>query len=408
MKLPKNTIDNYFSKLEKYIDQLPLSEKGKKYIWLDSFCKFYDEPVQSEQGSPTYGIQTEWQLKRFINQFKENIKKLRLKVIENFVIDLDNIEPAKAAIKIEKNLYQITKKELLSEIGGESINDWQIWLKKFLLNEKQSRDNIFKNSTNQTLKIKDQNNMNIDYFKILIDGYLNPYSNKNMSAYFIAQSKKAERDEFIQPDIFYNNCLLVLQGLKNKLKKELNELNEDVLIDEAGSEFKHTIENVAINLSRVTNGSYIGDLFQSDILEIETEIEKAKNQIDTRQTVAESKPGNNKTKAQQEYRFETILPESVPDLFDELKKIKLITTTKEHFVWAFGIGQNKPADFKPIVWHGDDTLLSYMIKEVCQNKKKWEVAKHIFGVTGLAQKYQNCKGMPRGQELIDEILQEIG
>ena len=115
-----------------------------------------------------------------------------------------------------------------------------------------------------------------------------------------------------------------------------------------------------------------------------------------------------KTNLKNEYRFNTDLAESVPDLFDELSKRKMITGNKDHFIWAFGIGKDKPTDFKQLVWNGENTLLAYLINKVCTNRKKWEVAKMIFGVSGLAQTFTNCKGNPRGKEFIDEIIHEIG
>jgi hypothetical protein len=75
-------IDGYFDKLTDYINKLPLSDKGRNYLWMHSFCQFYDEQVQSECGKNTYGIQTEWQLQRFIEQFKKNLQKLKLKAVE--------------------------------------------------------------------------------------------------------------------------------------------------------------------------------------------------------------------------------------------------------------------------------------------------------------------------------------
>ena len=131
----QNKIDSYFEKLTEFINKLPLSDKGKNYIWSDSFCKFYDEPVISENGTNTYGIQTEWQLQRFIEEFKKNLKKSRLKAIEKWTDELNHIEPSEAVAKIDKHLYQLKQKELLSEIGGESLSDWQSWLKKYLTNE---------------------------------------------------------------------------------------------------------------------------------------------------------------------------------------------------------------------------------------------------------------------------------
>lgn len=134
----QNRIDGYFDKLTEFINKIPLSDKGKNYLWFISFCQFYDEPVLSENGKTTYGIKTEWQLQRFIEQFKKNIKnikKLRLKAVEKWTDELNNIEPPEAVAKIDKQLYQLRKKELLAEIGADSLNDWDRWLQKYLSNE---------------------------------------------------------------------------------------------------------------------------------------------------------------------------------------------------------------------------------------------------------------------------------
>ena len=131
----QNRIEGYFEKLTEFINKIPLSDKGKNYLWYISFCQFYDEPVLSENGKTTYGIQTEWQLQRFIEQFKKNFQKLRLKAVEKWTDELNNIEPPEAVAKIDKQLYQLRKKELLAEIGADGLNDWDRWLQKYLSNE---------------------------------------------------------------------------------------------------------------------------------------------------------------------------------------------------------------------------------------------------------------------------------
>lgn len=131
----QNRIDGYFEKLTEFINKIPLSDKGKNYLWYISFCQFYDEPVLSENGKTTYGIQTEWQLQRFIEQFKKNFQKLRLKAVEKWTDELNRIEPSEAVAKIDKQLYELRKKELLADIGADGLNDWDRWLQKYLSNE---------------------------------------------------------------------------------------------------------------------------------------------------------------------------------------------------------------------------------------------------------------------------------
>lgn len=131
----QNRIDGYFEKLTEFINKIPLSDKGKNYLWFISFCQFYDEPVLSENDKTTYGIQTEWQLQRFIERFKKNFQKLRLKTVEKWTDELNRIEPSEAVAKIDKQLYELRKKELLADIGADGLNDWDKWLQKYLSNE---------------------------------------------------------------------------------------------------------------------------------------------------------------------------------------------------------------------------------------------------------------------------------
>jgi hypothetical protein len=131
----QNRIDGYFEKLTEFINKIPLSDKGKNYLWFISFCQFYDEPVLSENDKTTYGIQTEWQLQRFIEQFKKNFQKLRLNAVEKWTDELNRIEPSEAVAKIDKQLYELRKKELLADIGADGLNDWDRWLQKYFSNE---------------------------------------------------------------------------------------------------------------------------------------------------------------------------------------------------------------------------------------------------------------------------------
>lgn len=107
-------------------------------------------------------------------------------------------------------------------------------------------------------------------------------------------------------------------------------------------------------------------------------------------------------------RFETIFPDSVAELYEQLNSKGFVKTTEKHFVWAFGIGDVKPTDFNPIVWRGNNTQLAYLIGRIVVNKNKWKVGNLIFGVGGLAQSFKNCNGDPRDKGIIDDIITDIG
>jgi len=132
----RKKIDEAFNQLERFIEKIPLNKKGKNYIWQHSFTQFYDSYLSSETGEPTYGIQTEWQLKCFKKQFNENIKHLKIKRMEAYSLELDNLPPLAANDKVSRQLREIKRKRLLEEIGGAKPTEWDDWLQKYLSEEK--------------------------------------------------------------------------------------------------------------------------------------------------------------------------------------------------------------------------------------------------------------------------------
>lgn len=179
----QNRIDGYFEKLTEFINKIPLSDKGKNYLWFISFCQFYDEPVLSENDKTTYGIQTEWQLQRFIEQFKKNFQKLRLNAVEKWTDELNRIEPSEAVAKIDKQLYELRKKELLADIGADGLNDWDRWLQKYLSNEidyqqkkpirkppKQKKMTSYVWQNNPDKELPELYNLMINKYKIIAPG----------------------------------------------------------------------------------------------------------------------------------------------------------------------------------------------------------------------------------------------
>jgi hypothetical protein len=136
----RKKIDEAFDQLDWFIEKMPLNEEGKKYIWQHSFTQFYESYWSSETGEITYGIQTEWQLDCFKEKFKENFKQLRIKRMEAFSAELDNLPPITAKDRINKQLRGLKRKRLLAEIGGATPTDWDDWLQKYLLEEKFSAE----------------------------------------------------------------------------------------------------------------------------------------------------------------------------------------------------------------------------------------------------------------------------
>lgn len=134
----KKLIQDSFDSLEKYIEKLPVPDKVRRYIWFDSFCKFYDELVPTEDGDVTYGIETKWQLQQFTKQFNENIKslpKIRLKALQNWTSNLKTTKGTKAKGVLEKQVYELGQKIIFEKMGGEKVTDWQRQLHEYLKHE---------------------------------------------------------------------------------------------------------------------------------------------------------------------------------------------------------------------------------------------------------------------------------
>lgn len=176
----KIRINSYFFQLVEFVNKLPLNEYGKSYIILHSYHQIYDNPNKSENGKTTYGIQTEWQLQRFIEQFKKNFQKLRLMAVEKYTDELNKIKPSEAVAKIDNKLYELRKEELLTEIGADGLNDWKIWLKKYYSNEieyhkkrpdtkqpKQQKKTSYEWQSNPDKELPELYNLMIDKYKLI-------------------------------------------------------------------------------------------------------------------------------------------------------------------------------------------------------------------------------------------------
>ena len=69
---------------------------------------------------------------------------------------------------------------------------------------------------------------------------------KFVSDYFISECKKAERDEFITPEMFIAGCLSVCNGLKTEIKKTFyNWATECKQYDEQGNELPFNIDEIS-------------------------------------------------------------------------------------------------------------------------------------------------------------------
>lgn len=184
----QNKIDLVFNQLTEYINRLPITNEAKNYIWLDSFTKFYDsyQPIDEEGTKMTYGIQTEWQLKKFREQFNSNISKLRINNIKKWTEELNKIDTNNAIDRVNYQLHQIKQKKLLEKIGGDKINNFDLWLDEYLssqldyLHTKNSTPKSKLDINPQQLKTKLSDSQIENLYHLLISHvFLSKETNKN-------------------------------------------------------------------------------------------------------------------------------------------------------------------------------------------------------------------------------------
>lgn len=148
-----------------------------------------------------------------------------------------------------------------------------------------------------------------DYTAIVLQGIADPANRKNMEAFYISECKKAERDEFIIPELFFDSCIAKIEIFKEyyerKKFEELHNLNEALVALRQGR-FKHSDEDLKnktieqcdheeeqIILNRINDvrknfihqiqfpaftfhKAFTGHLSYSDVLEMEAAIVAAK------------------------------------------------------------------------------------------------------------------------------------
>lgn len=154
----------------------------------------------------------------------------------------------------------------------------------------------------------------MDYFKIVLDGYLNPSTCDHLTDYFFREFKKAEKEYFSPKEFFESGCLGIVEAFKtdirNRLFKEKNmvytminaanagtikyheltdeQMNNPKLVKEQKEKLlKYCDERLAelseksfnASLTLITNGWYVGNLSWVTIEYIEYSIYAAYKRI---------------------------------------------------------------------------------------------------------------------------------
>lgn len=153
-----------------------------------------------------------------------------------------------------------------------------------------------------------------DYTAIVLQGIADPANRNNIEAFYISECKKAERDDFISPELFFDSCIAKIEIFKEYFERnkfeELHNLN-DALVALRQGRFKHSDEDLKnktieqcdheeeqIILNRINDirdnfihqiqfptctfhNAFTGHLSYSDVLDMEAAIITAKNKIKT-------------------------------------------------------------------------------------------------------------------------------
>lgn len=148
--------------------------------------------------------------------------------------------------------------------------------------------------------------MEKDYFKIVMDGYSNPNTRRNLDSYFFRQFKLAEKENFSFEE-FFEGCEDVIYHLHQKMQKSMYKRQHDLAIilgwrkngkrgdrdtpkpltEQDHKEIKEirkeydslSTKNFPVNLYQYTNNRYQGQLYQADLDVLSVAILKTKNKI---------------------------------------------------------------------------------------------------------------------------------
>jgi hypothetical protein len=70
----------------------------------------------------------------------------------------------------------------------------------------------------------------MDYLKLVLDGYFHPNNREHLEKYFFREFKKAEKDEFFEPDEFFGGCLKIIEGWEKYLSNKVFERKRELYL----------------------------------------------------------------------------------------------------------------------------------------------------------------------------------
>lgn len=151
-KLSQNQINHYLDKLFTIVEGLSIQDIGKEYLKYNLFVDFIDlwqfdeeknaytldeylvnpQSPSFEDVSATIGIQNTSQLNRYMNEFKECIRKANNKKLEPFLIEFENLQHVDKDEKTTLKHTDIDRIQLFTKHGIKEIKeiDWNAQLKK--------------------------------------------------------------------------------------------------------------------------------------------------------------------------------------------------------------------------------------------------------------------------------------
>lgn len=257
--------------LMEYVQTLPLNEEAKGRISVKILIDFIDswqiddktkeyslEIVKDENGEfkliPTnmnYGITNLRQLKWYMDEFQEFIKKIKIQYFEKISNKLRSELPTKSVDFVIKKLDEINRKKIEDEINGKpSINEKQSLFEFFLKNERDYLLNL----------------ANVDDKNRLIN-YVIESSAQLQGLFKILQDDENSRNTFIANILNnrFNSWKAKDQSLwgSSEKGKKLGEV--DIIIENSENEKVAILE--FLNLQYVNNGEitlHINKIFKYD------------------------------------------------------------------------------------------------------------------------------------------------
>jgi len=200
----------------------------------------------------------------------------------------------------------------------------------------------------------------MDFRNIVLQGFFNYRT--DLKEYFIAEQKRAEKENYFNKNIFFNGCLKITDVFENNIKQQLQDRKRELslIVSKYKSDndlINYTNTKLELNNLNINNfyyqiTEYNFNMSYDEILYIKNSINNANNIQD-----------NNIPK------LKTNLTEGqIKLLYNELIKESYINknTKESNFLTAFGYSNN--INFEPIEWIQAKNSLRWLLELIIKQK----------------------------------------